>query len=122
MSTKKFSSASECPLEHAMAMIGGKWKPILLYHLSTETLRFSQLRRKIPQATDQMLTRHLREMEADGLVSRTVFAQVPPRVEYALTPSAVRLLPLLDQVVKWAVEHKKEMVVGIGFEPTTPSV
>lgn len=89
-----------------MSMIGGKWKPIILFHLSAGTLRFSELRRKIPLITDQMLTQHLREMENHGLVHRQVHAQVPPRVEYSLSESARNLRPILDGLAEWSVSHK----------------
>lgn len=96
---------SICPVDGALALIGGKWKPLVLYRLSGGTLRFSQLQRAIPEVTQRMLTQQLRELERDGLVLRTVYPQVPPRVEYTLTTPAVKLGPLLASLGDWYDEH-----------------
>jgi DNA-binding HxlR family transcriptional regulator len=74
-----------CPVEAAIDVIGGKWKPLILWWLHQRTHRFAELRRKIPRITEKMLTQHLRELEADGIVHRQVYAAVPPKVEYSLT-------------------------------------
>lgn len=92
---------AECAVEVTVALIGGKWKPILLFHLLGGPLRYSELQRLVPRASDRMLTRSLRELEADGLVARTVFAEVPPRVEYALTPGGRSLVPILQAMSAW---------------------
>jgi DNA-binding HxlR family transcriptional regulator len=92
---------NRCPVDQALELIGGKWKPTLLWHLSSGPLRHSQLRRALPLVSQRMLTLHLRELERDGLLTRTVFARVPPHVEYALTPAARRLLPLLEAFGAW---------------------
>jgi len=77
-----------CYFELALSVIGGKWKPIVLYHLGQHGVqRYSELKRHLPEVTDRMLTRQLRELEADGLIHREVFRQVPPRVEYSLIVS-----------------------------------
>lgn len=91
----------QCPVEATIDVIGGKWKPLILYYLFMGPQRFGQLRRAIPQATQQMLTQHLRELEADGVVRRTVFAVVPPHVEYAVTPFGQTLEPLMHQMLAW---------------------
>lgn len=96
---------STCPVDGALALIGGKWKPLILYRLSAGTLRFSQLQRAIPEVTQRMLTQQLRELERDGLVLRTVYAEVPPRVEYSLTAPAIKLGPLLGALGEWYGEH-----------------
>ena len=70
-------------------------------------MRFSELKEHIPNITDRMLTLHLQELEADGLISRTVYAEVPPRVEYQLTPSAVLLIPVWDQLNEWGHQHRE---------------
>ncbi|HEY9065822.1 MAG TPA: helix-turn-helix domain-containing protein [Burkholderiaceae bacterium] len=96
---------SPCPVDGALALIGGKWKPLILYRLAAGTLRFSQLQRSIPEVTQRMLTQQLRELERDGLVLRTVYAEVPPRVEYTLTTPAVKLGPLLASLGDWYSDH-----------------
>ena len=91
-----------CSVELALQVIGGKWKPIILWHLrSGECRRFGELRRSMPNVTQKMLTQQLRELESDGLVLRTVHPQVPPKVEYALTGLGASVLPVLDQLCSW---------------------
>jgi len=84
-----------------VAIIGGKWKPILLYHLVTGSKRFSELKKLMPGASDRMLTRSLRELEEDGIVLRDVFAEVPVRVEYSLTKDGLSLIPVLNALSEW---------------------
>ena len=94
-----------CPVELALQVIGGKWKPLILWHLGADgTLRFSQLKRRMPRITQKMLTQQLRELEADGVVERTVYAQVPPRVDYALTAFGATLKPVLEALCRWGAE------------------
>jgi DNA-binding HxlR family transcriptional regulator len=90
-----------CALDVTMAYIGGKWKSIVLWYLRKDAKRFSELNRLIPAITEKMLSLQLRELEKDGLVRRTVFAEVPPRVEYGLTEEGRTLLPLLEELAKW---------------------
>jgi DNA-binding HxlR family transcriptional regulator len=90
-----------CPLDTAVDALGGKWKPLIVYQLRLGTKRFSELQRAIPEATRQMLTQQLRQLEADGIVSRTVHAVVPPRVDYQLTPMGKELEPVLAALEKW---------------------
>lgn len=97
---------SECPVEHVLALIGGKWKPMIIYHLLNGTLRFSEIRKRIPQATQQMLTLHLRQLEEDGLVVRTIYPEVPPRVEYRLSPVGLSLVPVFDKMIEWGMAHR----------------
>lgn len=98
-----------CSIELALMMIGGKWKPIILWQLGAlGTLRFGELRRRMPNVTQKMLTQQLRELEADGLVSRTPHPQVPPRVEYALTGRGRSLVPILESLSAWARETERE--------------
>ena len=97
-----------CFFELALAVMGGKWKPIILYHLGQEGVkRFSELRRSMPDVTDRMLTRQLRELEADGLISREVYKQVPPRVEYTLTSLGLGLFPILVTMRDWGAQYEK---------------
>ncbi|MBA1155074.1 winged helix-turn-helix transcriptional regulator [Microvirga mediterraneensis] len=90
-----------CSVERTMSLIDGKWKIIVLYKLLRGTLRFNELRRLIPSITQRMLTHQLRELEADGLIVRTVYAQVPPRVEYTLSGRGRSLEPVLTAMKEW---------------------
>jgi DNA-binding HxlR family transcriptional regulator len=98
---KKYDCAAGCPVEATLDLIDGKWKAIILYHLLKGTLRFNELRRRLAKITQRMLTRQLRELEEVGLVSRTVFAEVPLRVEYALTTQGQSLEPVIRALWVW---------------------
>jgi DNA-binding HxlR family transcriptional regulator len=95
------ATADACPVTRAVGVIGGKWKLFIIYHLLQGTCRFGALQRRIPAITQQMLTAQLRELEADGLVSRKVYAQVPPKVEYSLTPLGQELEALTRHLAEW---------------------
>lgn len=95
-----------------MDMIAGKWKTVILFHLSERTLRFSELMRLLPSVTQRVLTTQLRELEQDELVARKVFAEVPPRVEYSLTSRGASLGPLLSSLQVWAETHVPERVAS----------
>ena len=95
------ASAAPCPAESALAVIGGRWKILILYRLFERPHRFSELKRSLRNCTQKMLIQQLREMEADGIVRRKVFAQVPPKVEYSLTPRGRTLKPIVDAMCKW---------------------
>jgi len=99
---------SVCGIEVAIAVLGGRWKPLLLYHLTSGTKRFSELKRLTPQASQRMLTQQLRELEADGLINRTVFPVVPPKVEYSLTEHADELLETLRPLSAWGLKWQRE--------------
>ena len=90
-----------CPVEATIALIGGKYKAVILWHLSQRTLRYSELHRLVPRATDKMLAQQLRELEADGLVNRAVYPVVPPKTEYSLTELGETLTPVLDAMCTW---------------------
>ena len=95
-----------CEVEAKIAIIAGKWKPIILFNLRLGALRFSDIKRALPKTSDRMLIRSLRELEEDNLISREVFKEVPARVEYELTVRGKSLLPVLDVMSKWAAtEH-----------------
>jgi DNA-binding HxlR family transcriptional regulator len=85
----------------AVAVLGGKWKLHIVFHLMQGTMRFSALRRAIPDVTQQMLTAQLRELETDGIITRTVYPVVPPKVEYALTPLGAKLKSVTDALEIW---------------------
>lgn len=95
----------ECPIEGAMDIIGGKWKPSILFRLSTGTKRFSELQRLLKKVTQRTLTQQLRDLERDGMISRHIYAEVPPRVEYSLTDRGRSLEPVLALLFDWGVEH-----------------
>lgn len=96
-----------CSVELALQVIGGKWKPVILWRLRGEgSLRFGELRRLLPSVTQKMLTQQLRELEADGLVLRRVHAQVPPRVDYWLTELGRSVLPVLESLGNWGARYR----------------
>lgn len=102
----KFDSLMlECPVSATLELIGGKYKPLILWHLRDEVRRFSELQRLIPQATPKMLTQQLRELEADGAVERVVYPVVPPRVEYAMTDFGRSLMPVLRVMCEWGTNY-----------------
>ena len=90
-----------CPIKATVDVLGGRWKPTLLYHLFGGTKRFNEIRRLMPGVTQRILTLQLRELEEDGVVSRHVYAQVPPKVEYSLTPFGRTLEPVIVQMQAW---------------------
>lgn len=90
-----------CPIEAALDLIGGKWKGVILHRLLEDTRRFNELKRTIPRITQRMLTTQLRELEKDRLISRKIYAEVPPRVEYSLTPRGRTLKPVLTALLNW---------------------
>jgi len=94
----------QCPLEAALDIIGGRWKGAVLFHLSGKPQRFNELRRTFPGLSQRSLTTQLRELERDGVVARTVYAQVPARVEYALTERGQELVPLLRGLSDWGTK------------------
>ena len=105
---KKYDCTAGCPVEATLDLIDGKWKAIILYHLLKGTLRFNELRRRLSKITQRMLTRQLRELEQVGLVSRTIFAEVPPRVEYALTAQGRSLEPVIRALWDWGNAYLAE--------------
>jgi DNA-binding HxlR family transcriptional regulator len=106
-STKESSGFSGCPVNTAIEIIGGKWKVIILYQLRGKTLRFGELKKIIPKITQKMLSQQLRELEKNKLVTRKVYAEVPPKVEYTSTELAEKLNPALDMLCLWGGEYQK---------------
>lgn len=102
----KKSKEAICELEVAFGVIGGKWKPILLWFLGEfDTLRFGQLQQLIPDITHKILTKQLRELEEDQLITRTVFPEVPPKVEYSITSNGKEIIPILGTLCDWAYKN-----------------
>jgi DNA-binding HxlR family transcriptional regulator len=102
-----------CPLELSIDLIGGKWKTIIIWQLREKTLRFSQLKRRLPGITQKMLTQQLRDLENDGLIFREVYPQVPPKVEYSLTDYGRTVLPILKSLFKWGINYSSEFDVEV---------
>ena len=96
-----------CPVEATLELIGGKYKALILWHLSDKTLRFNELRKLVGNATAKMLTQQLRELESQKLIHREVFPVIPPRVEYSLTELGRSLLPILVSMRDWGAEYMK---------------
>jgi DNA-binding HxlR family transcriptional regulator len=98
-----------CPVETSLMVLGGKWKPLILWHLTRSTHRSGELLRLIPGVTRKMLTQHLRELELDGVVSRTVIPHSTPKVEYSLSGYGETLRPLLNELCDWGERHDKRL-------------
>ena len=99
-------------IEHAIRMLEGRWKLLILFHLfGGKTLRFSDLERAIPAVSQKMLSQQLRQMEQDGILTRTVYPEVPPKVEYHLTEWGQSLCPALDQLLTWAEQQPSSSAV-----------
>ena len=96
-----------CALDVTMSFIGGKWKAIVLWYLRKEKKRFGELKEHIPNITDKMLSLQLRALEKDGIVKRTIYPEVPPRVEYALTKEGETMIPMLEAIAKWGKNKAK---------------
>ena len=99
------ANATSCPADFTLAMIGGRWKIPIIFHLLAGRRRFSELARSLTGVTQKMLTQQLREMERNGLVSRNVYAQVPPKVEYSLTDLGMSLKPIVEAMCRWGKLH-----------------
>lgn len=95
-----------CPVETTLSLIGDKWKVLILRDLMSGTKRFGELKKSLGSVSQKVLTAQLRDMEEDGLVSRTVYAEVPPRVEYALTETGNSLKPIIDAMMSWGTDYK----------------
>ncbi|WNG32964.1 helix-turn-helix transcriptional regulator [Archangium violaceum] len=120
MKKQREPSDFECPVELTLDVIGGKWKGVILYYLlKEETLRFGEFRRRMPRITLQMLTNQLRELEADGVVHREVYPQVPPKVEYSLTEFGKSLGPIIRLMLEWGRRHEQHLRAEAGEERET---
>ncbi|MDR3467974.1 MAG: helix-turn-helix domain-containing protein [Xanthobacteraceae bacterium] len=112
MRQRKRGSDPGCPVEVTLNLIDGKWKGIILFHLQAGTCRFGELRRRMPRITQRMLTRQLRALEEDGLITRKVYAEVPPRVEYALSDVGEALRPVIDVLNAWGEAYHARRVAA----------
>jgi DNA-binding HxlR family transcriptional regulator len=95
-------------VEATLKVIGGKWKPVILCHLTEGTKRFGELNREMPEITEKMLTQQLRELEQDGIIHRKVYTQVPPKVEYSLTEYGQTIQQVLDVMSQWGLKHMEK--------------
>ena len=101
----------DCPIRNVLSRVGDKWSLLVLYSLQhREPVRFKELHRQIPDISQKSLTQTLRTLEVDGFVTREVFPEVPPRVVYSLTPRALSFLPLVENIIKWAMENMEEII------------
>ena len=105
---------NECPVSATLELIGGKYKALIVWHLSEGTLRYSELRSRISSATAKMLTQQLRELEQDALIQRKVYPVVPPKVEYSLTETGRSLMPILVAMRDWGADYMRK---STGHEP-----
>jgi DNA-binding HxlR family transcriptional regulator len=106
MKRQDFGCAPGCSVEVTLDLIDGKWKGVILYHLQEGRLRFGELRKRLPNVTQRMLTKQLRALEEDDLIIRKVYAEVPPRVDYELSETGQRLRPVIDALKQWGDENR----------------
>ena len=109
MRHKRYDCDFGCPVEACVEVIGGKWKGVILFHLLGGTKRFNELMRLMPDVTQRMLTRQLRELEDDQIVNRKIYAEVPPKVEYSLSNFGKTLEPVLRMIQGWGVEYIEQI-------------
>jgi DNA-binding HxlR family transcriptional regulator len=103
------ASALTCGLDAALAVIGGKWKPLVLFHLAHGTRRYGELRRAVGNVTDKVLIQQLKELQADGIIERRDFKEIPPKVEYSLTEFGTTLGKALRPLCAWGTQHMSEV-------------
>ncbi|EQF51394.1 hxlR-like helix-turn-helix family protein [Clostridioides difficile CD181] len=106
---KKCLDNYSCPIEATLALIGGKYKTLILWHLKDTILRFNELKKLIPKATPKMLTQQLRELESDGVIIRVVYPVVPPKVEYSLSDFGKSIIPILDSMCDWGSDYLENL-------------
>ena len=103
--SKKYQAATQCPITATIDVIGGKWKPIIIYVLMDGRLRFGELHKVIPGMALKVLSRQLKELEEDGIIARKVYAEVPPRVEYSLSPKGESLREIMHLLSDWSTAN-----------------
>ena len=102
-----------CPVRNVLSRVGDKWSMLILFTLESHpTIRFKELQRNIPDISQKILTATLKTLEADGLIKREVFPEVPPRVEYSLTAKGLSLLPLIDNLLTWASDNIEDIIAS----------
>lgn len=104
MSYKKNNNYS-CPVEVTLDVIGGKWKPIILWNIRKDVLRFSEIQKAIPAVNSKTLTKQLRELEEDHVIKRTIYPEIPPRVEYSITEFGTSLIPIIQALCDWGSRY-----------------
>jgi DNA-binding HxlR family transcriptional regulator len=114
MTYTKNGKTFHCPVEAALDVIGGKWKPLILWALGDEVMRFGELQKALPGVNTKMLTKQLRELEEDGVLRRKIYPEIPPRVEYTITDFGKTLLPILNALCTWGAEY-------LGVEEGSPN-
>jgi DNA-binding HxlR family transcriptional regulator len=105
MTYSKNGKTYHCPVQAALEVIGGKWKPLILWSLKDAVMRFGELQKGLPGINAKMLTKQLRELEVDGVITRTIYPEVPPRVEYSITEFGKTLIPILDALCNWGAHY-----------------
>ena len=110
MKRRHYDGQYSCSVEATLDIIGGKWKGVILFHLLDGTRRFGELRRLLPEVTQRMQTLQLRELEEAGIVHREVYREVPPRVEYSLTPFGQTLEPILMLMRDWGDDYMAQLL------------
>ena len=109
MNKRKYDCNYGCPVEATLDVLGGRWKGVILYHLLKGPKRFGEFRRMLPEVTQRMLTLQLRELEQDGVISRKIFAEIPPHVEYSLTEFGKTLEPILLLMLDWGATYTSKI-------------
>lgn len=112
MKRQNFGCAPGCSVEVTLDLIDGKWKGVILYHLQEGRLRFGELRKRLPNVTQRMLTKQLRALEEDDLIIRKVYAEVPPRVDYELSETGQRLRPVIDALKAWGDDNRARLAAS----------
>jgi len=102
---KKYGSAGDCPITSSIDMIGGKWKPVIIWLLMQESKRFGELHRSIPGISIKVLSRQLKELEHDGIIIRHAYPEVPPRVDYSLSEKGKTLRSIMESLANWSKAH-----------------
>ena len=114
---KKKTQEYKCPLEATMAIIGGKYKGIILGYLIGRKLRYSELQKLVSQATPKMLIQQLKELEADGMIVRKLYPVVPPKTEYSLSPRGKTMIPIIKALTLWGIRYLKEENIPCKYNP-----